>query len=517
MNIEKIKISKNEILSVLVIFLVAAFFRFYNLNELPVFADEAIYIRWAQVMRAETTLRFLPLSDGKQPLFMWMVIPFLKVIGDPLVAGRLVSGFAGLASLMGVIIATYILFKSKKASIMAGLLYAISPYMVYFDRMALVDSLLAMFGIWFFIFLVMAVRKIRLDLAMLAGFTLGGALLTKSPALYFVLLLPTTLLVSDISRKDYKAKFIKVFLLWMVTLGIGYAMFNILRLGPNFHMLSARNMDYVYPITHILEDALNPFLSHLTSFINYLWLLGPGVLILMLIGGLIEGAKNNKKESLLLGLWIILPLFSILIYSKGLTARYLLFILPFVFILASQMFISKKKIINRLAIVFVLIFTVQSLYINYTIVRNIERTPIPAGDRSGYLEEWSAGGGIKEASELIIKKHGEGETIVVGTEGYFGTLPDGMQIYLNNYPDITVMGIGLDLREVPQELIESAKSGNDTYLLINNTRLLIDDPAGLGLQEVGEYPKPKREVGSSNYEKYGPQEKLLLYKVITTK
>ncbi len=52
--------------------------RIYHLTILPVFADEAIYIRWSQVMAADNTLRFLPLSDGKQPLFMWLIIPFLK-------------------------------------------------------------------------------------------------------------------------------------------------------------------------------------------------------------------------------------------------------------------------------------------------------------------------------------------------------------------------------------------------------------------------------------------------------
>ena len=56
--------------------------RLYQLTLLPVFADEAIYIRWAQVMKAESTLRFLPLSDGKQPLFMWSVIPFFKLFSD---------------------------------------------------------------------------------------------------------------------------------------------------------------------------------------------------------------------------------------------------------------------------------------------------------------------------------------------------------------------------------------------------------------------------------------------------
>ncbi|MBN1169248.1 hypothetical protein JXA63_05150, partial [Candidatus Woesebacteria bacterium] len=50
------------------ILLLAIFLRIYNLNELPIFGDEAIYIRWAQIMRNEPTLRFIPLSDGKQPL-----------------------------------------------------------------------------------------------------------------------------------------------------------------------------------------------------------------------------------------------------------------------------------------------------------------------------------------------------------------------------------------------------------------------------------------------------------------
>ncbi|KKU81065.1 MAG: hypothetical protein UY08_C0003G0016 [Candidatus Gottesmanbacteria bacterium GW2011_GWA1_47_8] len=73
--------------------------RFYKLLSLPVFVDESIYIRWSQVMRAEPTLRFLPLSDGKQPLFMWLVIPALKLFRDPVFAGRTISVVAGFATL----------------------------------------------------------------------------------------------------------------------------------------------------------------------------------------------------------------------------------------------------------------------------------------------------------------------------------------------------------------------------------------------------------------------------------
>jgi len=134
------------------IFLAAIFLRVYNLTLLPVFVDEAIYIRWAQVMRAESTLRFLPLSDGKQPLFMWLVIPFLKVFSDPLLAGRLVSVTAGAATLVGIFLLAYVLFKSKKVAIMAALIYAVSPFSFFFDRMALADSLLSTFGVWTLLF-----------------------------------------------------------------------------------------------------------------------------------------------------------------------------------------------------------------------------------------------------------------------------------------------------------------------------------------------------------------------------
>ncbi len=62
----------------------AFFLRLLNIKngQTPIFGDEAIYIRWVQIMRADPTLRFVSLSDGKQPLYMWALMPFLKVYSD---------------------------------------------------------------------------------------------------------------------------------------------------------------------------------------------------------------------------------------------------------------------------------------------------------------------------------------------------------------------------------------------------------------------------------------------------
>src|SRR6185369_15160012 len=85
--------------------------------------------------------------------------------------------------------------------------------------------------------------------------------------------------------------------------------------------------------------------------------------------------------------------------------------------------------------------------------------------------------------------------IVVGTEGYFGTLPDGLQMYLYDRPEITVVGVGLDISQLPQSLINSQKFRNRTYLVINSDRFK-GDANKLGLKLIAGYPKATRPDGT---------------------
>src|SRR6266480_1947423 len=88
------------------IFTLFFFTRFYNLLGLPIFTDEAIYVRWAQIAKNDATWRFISLTDGKQPMFVWIAMVLMKFIHDPLLAGRLVSVIAGFLSLVGVFFLT---------------------------------------------------------------------------------------------------------------------------------------------------------------------------------------------------------------------------------------------------------------------------------------------------------------------------------------------------------------------------------------------------------------------------
>lgn len=480
------------ILGSLIIVGLFLFLRLYALTKLPVFADEAIYIRWAQVMRVEPALRFLPLSDGKQPLYMWIVIPFLKFISDPLAAGRMVSVISGLGTVLGIGTISWYLFRSKKVVFIAALLWALSPFSVFFDKLALVDSLLAFFGTWTFFFGYLTAKTLRLDLAMITGFFLGGALLTKSPALFFTVMLLGFFLLTDFKFK----RILKLVGLFGVSLAIAYGLYNILRLGQNFNMIGVRNQDYVFPLSHLWLNPKDPFIFLLPKFLDWVWKMGPWpILFLGLLGVGVNFVRQYKKITLL-ALWFVFPVFVQAMFAKVFTARYVYFCLPFLFILAGSVFLVKTKVVKMFSVLLVVLGVGISIWFDFWLVTDTAKANLPRSERSGYLEEWSAGQGIRETADYITSLYNrKPEKMVVGTEGYFGTLPDGLQAYLNSYSQIIVIGVGLDFSKVPTPLFESRKVGNPTFLVVNSDRFN-GNAFNQGLKLIASYPKVVKPNGT---------------------
>ena len=502
---------KYTIIFGLLIFVLGLVLRLYHLNLLPIFADEAIYIRWAQVMRAESTLRFLPLSDGKQPLFMWMVIPFLKIISDPLVAGRAVSVTCGLASLVGIFLLINLLFKSQKAALLASLLYALSPFAFFFERMALADAMLSAFGIWTLLLAVAAAKTLRLDYAMLAGFALGGALLTKSPAIFFVILLP---IVFIFVKKPIHL--IKLAGLLAVTYLIGYGMYNILRLGPNFHLIGSRNADYIFPLSHLWTNPKDPFIFLIDRSFEWISALGPWPILVLAGLGIVFAYKKYWKEVLILVVWFLFPILVQSEFARVFTARYIFFLIPPLYILAGISVLIKRPF-RKFIYGLVVLFVIFSLKFNWLLATNPEKANLPRSERSGYLEEWTAGTGIAEvagylkAESLKLKAS---EKIIVGTEGYFGTLPDGLQIYMEGVKGVTVIGVGIDFGEVPQSLLNAKKAGDKVYFAANTSRLRFKKSfEDLGLKVIAAYPKAFRPEGIREYVQHGPRDTFYLFEV----
>jgi hypothetical protein len=119
-----------------------------------------------------------------------------------------------------------------------------------------------------------------------------------------------------------------------------------------------------------------------------------------------------------------------------------------------------------------------------------EKAPLPKDERNGYLQDWTAGQGIKEIADYITHKSRENK-IIVTTEGYFGTLPDGLQIFVEGNNNIFVIGYTVPIREIPESLKNAKKAGDTTYLVVNKSRMEIKDKEGLELIE--EFHKPGKD------------------------
>ena len=482
--------NKNFWISSLAVLLLATALRFWNLNSLPIFADEAIYVRWSQVMRAESTLRFLPLSDGKQPLFMWATIPLLKLFSDPLLAGRALSGLAGLGTIVGLGLVSHLLFKTPRQTLYTLCLAAVIPYFVFFDRMALADSLLAMFLVWTFVFSYLSFAHKRLDLAMFAGFALGFAWLTKSPAIFAFGLLPLNFLLVK-PHPRHLAYLLTTYI-------IAFGMYNILRLGPEFHQIALRNADYVFPLSEILRHPTDPLLPHLKdSFLFLAYFLTP-LGLLAAVSGILAGGKSHWQNRLVLTAWWLGPTLAQSAIAKAFTARYLLFTIPFAVLLIAHALehIGQRTQKHFLSVAAAGLIIVPALTMNYLAVTRPESLPLPRIERSGYLEDWTAGYGLRDVAQRL-RQHAATGPVLIGSEGFFGTPFDALQLYLNDLPTVRIVGVGVWIDSVPDKL-KSALTDNQVFLVVNSTRFQ-GDPDQMGLKLISSYPKGYKPDGTREY------------------
>lgn len=474
--------------------------RLPNLTSQPIFADEAIYIRWAQVMRAEPTLRFLPQSDGKTPLFMWLMIPLLKLFRDPLLAGRVLSVFSGYLTLLGAFVLSWRFFNLKVA-LWSAFLMATVPMILFFDRMALVDTLLSAFSIWSLIAALSLVRYPRLDLAMGLGYLLGGGWLTKTPGLFNLLVLPVTLITFDLNAKARVRRLLQIVGLAIVSILIAQVIMNILRLGPEFSHLNSRNQDYVHPLGRLFQYfPPDPFMSHLNDLRDWFPKLLTWPIMIAIAGGAILSLVKKNRYAITLLLWSLLPLLVLTALLKTYTARYILFPIPPLLCLSAYFIVwltdlLPKKSIYLAALILILI-SIFSLSFDLTLVINPLKADLPREESRGYLEDWTAGYGLREIANFLIQEANK-KPIIIGTEGYFGTLPDGLYIYLDKASNVSIVPGSATVSATLRE----ASLKHPTFYVANKSRFKGAD----NIELIKEYPKVKGDGHQ--------QDAMLLYKI----
>ncbi len=455
--------------------------RLPNLTLLPIFTDEAIYIRWAQIGAQDANWRFISLVDGKQPMFTWIMMVLLKLIHDPLLAGRLVSVGAGFFTAIGMWFASYALFRNKKISFVASFLYILIPFGLMYDRMALYDSLSATFAIWSFYLSILLVKNVRLDVALILGMTLGAGMLNKTSGFLSLYMLPGTLLLFDFREKNLGKRLGTWMGYVLLAAIVSQAIYSILRLSPLFYMIAQKDAVFVYPfrewVMHPFEFLYGNLRGMLDWAINYLtW----PIFFSAIASGLTLWKKQREKL-LLLGWWGA-PFFMLALVARVLYPRYILFmILPLIILAATSIvwvFDFFKKSIWRYVIIVFLLF--GSIYTDYYIITNPLYAPIPYSDAGQYIHNWPSGWGVAEVNTYILEQSKKGK-VTLYTDGTFGLFPYAIEIYLVDKPNITIRGMWPIPKEIPVEVLAEARD-HPTYVVFNQTQDVPDWPMTLIFQ-----------------------------------
>jgi len=462
----------------------------YKLTLLPVFADEAIYIRWSQLIIDDwKRYLFFPMNDGKTPLLMWLMVPFQFIFSDQLFAGRFVAVLIGLTQVFANIKIVGQLGGRKIAKILTAILSCCLPFWFFHHRMALTDGLLVATFSWSIYYLLKInreqqnfsklkfnVTQIKIKHIILAGIFFGLSFYSKLSATLFIPLLIIVPLASKQWRK--KGLFLKT-LLSALVIACGVLFFITLRVHPAFPQLFSRGGDFLYSVSDYIKFGplrllVNNSIFHSKTILIY----STWPIVLLSIMGLFR--KNNKKNIYLL-LSIVLFCLPLFMFGKVVYPRYFLPVATFLTVAASlefeQVYLRNQtvkfqkylKFFYAILISLTLISSGKFILSSYTDVSSLN---LSVTDQMQYLHEWSAGFGTKETYEYI-RELAKTTKVIVATEGFFGTLPDGLLMYFHrrDVSNIVVEGIGQPVGGIRQDFIDKNPKFDAALLIVNSHRM----------------------------------------------
>jgi 4-amino-4-deoxy-L-arabinose transferase-like glycosyltransferase len=471
-----------------------------HLTRFPIFADETIYIRWAQLIVDDWwQYLFFPLNDGKTPLFIWLLVPGQWSGGDPVWWARSMAVLGGVAGAWGI----WFVLRELGASTLAqrlGLLFSFFlPFWFTYHHLSLMDGWLVAWLAWMVYFALVTIRLLPTKKftewrrwpwrSMLGlGVCYGVAILTKLPGILFVIPIGWLALCTVPPKRWIPAG---------VALGssllLGLVMFATFKLHPAFGQLFGRSSDFLYPVGEILSGGWLQTMFHVPRLLGIAaWYVTWPVVVFALVG-LFQPKWRTQQFWLWLSALSWIALFGV--FGKTVYPRYLLPTAVF-FTISGSLSLAQivefvrdtkgatfQRILAAATTAILLAnMTQASVAFAYGLVWQAEATPFVAYDREQYLTEWSSGHGIPETVAWMHQTLAD-HSLAVATEGSFGTLPDGLLLAMHqqDVSNLYIEGIGQPVRGIPHNFAKRAATFDQTILVVNSHRMALSPSANAQL------------------------------------
>lgn len=413
--------------------------RVLHLLALPIFFDESEYARAAQIVGAVPGSRTLltSLHYGAPPFFTWLAAPFTRLWSDPLLATRLASAAIGTTALPSIWICGRTLWGAS-AGLLAALLYALCPFVLFYNRLALLDGLVAACGAGALFYTVQLSRHGRARDAMALGTCLAAGMLTKIFAVS-MLLLPVLAIVAaqPDRRRVVRRGAIQAALLGLVPL------MALLFTPEGSGLLSA-----MHNHAHGLADPLGIVARQVVTWGSAIWLyLTPPVLGLALLG---LWAIRHERAARIMVPWALLgSLPPVVVPGAFLAPRYFLYIaVPFILLAARGLLriISALRTgpLHRmpfwsLTLAGVVLTAIPSVSADVAIIGAPRETPLIAFDRWQYMTGWPSGYALMRVVTYLRRQEAHGPITVVSS--IYNPPGDALAILLGREHQITLSNV----------------------------------------------------------------------------
>jgi len=458
-NWYKKNFSKRDVLYFALLLVAYLATRLINLDKLPIFTDEGIYIHWSKIAWKDAAWRFISLTDGKQPLHTWGMIPFLKMFPQNLLlGGRMFSVLSGLVALKGIYILSHYLW-GKKTAFIASLFYILTPMFLFYDRMALADSAVNAGFIWILFGSILLMRTLRVDVALAFGLASGTALLAKSSSQMFIAL-SALAPVLELRKKSFIKNSFNYYILFLIASFIALVMYNVQRLSPYLQFVNQKNGTFVLTFAEFFTNPFSQLMGNLPLIPWYVFAEMGYVLGAVGVVGLVLLVKRDWRLGLYLAAWLLLPYAAISLFAKVIFPRYLIFFATLLLIGAAY-FIGNLKS-RRYVVICYMLYVASIGYFNYTILFDNQKIPFPPVDRGQYIESVNAGYGLKELVQFAREKSTE-KPVILLAEGNFGVVGDMLDSSIGVGEKISVRGFW-PLTE--KDLYENQKELKNNYVYV---------------------------------------------------
>jgi len=222
---------RQEIFCLILILILASFFRLWKLEDVPpgLYPDAAIYANdaWLSLKNKDFKV-FYPENYGREGLYMWLLSLSFSIFGVSIFSLRIVPAIAGILTVLGLYFLTKESFKSEKIAFLSSFFLAVSFWHTNFSRIGFRVILLPLVLVFSFYFLLRSFRKKTILDSTLAGIFFGLGFYTYTSFRMAVLILPFLLCFYFLiaKKEGWQKKFLILslnflFITFLVALPIG--------------------------------------------------------------------------------------------------------------------------------------------------------------------------------------------------------------------------------------------------------------------------------------------------------